>query len=886
MLKNSKILILILTALITLSVGSFAFAQDNLGLNQAANIGLSTPAESDLRMVLVNIIRYLLGFVGIIAVAVVLYAGFLWMTSTGRPDQLIKAKKMLTGGMVGLIIILSAFAIVTFIVNLFEGGGGLGRSGRPDGPGYGIGALGACAIESVYPAPGQVDVPRNTSIIVTFKKDVDADTICDDDNDNDLCDNNESIIPENIHIYQSAQGNSCQWATDHYENCVGTNVGNVNVTQTGANDRTFVFDPIPLLGNPTSNTKYSVRLDEAITDTDGNSIFDDCKNIDSMIWSFDVSNRLDLVPPQVKENGVIPVPDSTKDQRVESVAVAAVGRITVSELPQAEIVAAAVYDSGSGVAAVDGLVIDPNNSEEGLVDVNLPGGGDGVTAQLSRKGTSILLGSATFNGQTVVFPGYFTLTAENDVAAGNLWTINLTARKTSDTLTVGSVTYHFVPAGTTVEADDGLINTNTDINTVASNIYNKINGDIQVVGATNPGAPSPIIDLKANSLGVAGNSIQLWTNNSDLFTFDPMHDGADSEITMVTESGGIKDEPRNVTIRIDFNEAISPVSVSGDSTDVSDVIQVRCLSGSCTEGIFVCGANTCVNGHFEVSNQYQTIDFTSEIECGVNSCGEKIYCLPSNSHLEVWMQAASLEDCVDNGNCLSKQDFNTCSNLGATAIGNHCNNGTNYYSYSVDMDGIMDTANNSLDGNRNNYADGQVSDYEQNPPEVVADGDNYKWNFWVSDLIDTVPPIINDISPGINDSDAELDVPIEVEFSKPMLSSSLKTGQSKSRVGEDLITHRHINLWAYNNRATGYWVTNKINLDENDYPDTTTVYINHSLFGPLLTYRTQIGSGVLDIYQNCFRPAEDARAEADECTGDDFNSCCDGEEDITDRCDD
>jgi len=45
--------------------------------------------------------------------------------------------------------------------------------GPEPGPGFGIGALGVCSVEAVYPELNQADVPRNTSIIITFKEEVD-----------------------------------------------------------------------------------------------------------------------------------------------------------------------------------------------------------------------------------------------------------------------------------------------------------------------------------------------------------------------------------------------------------------------------------------------------------------------------------------------------------------------------------------------------------------------------------------------------------------------------------------------------------------------------------------------------------------------------------------
>lgn len=93
-----------------------AMAQPNLGLNYAENFDLVTTDE-DPRDVAVNIVRYLMTFLGIIAVVIILYGGFKWMTAAGNEDDVATAKKIIAAGAIGLVVILSAFAIVTFVLD-------------------------------------------------------------------------------------------------------------------------------------------------------------------------------------------------------------------------------------------------------------------------------------------------------------------------------------------------------------------------------------------------------------------------------------------------------------------------------------------------------------------------------------------------------------------------------------------------------------------------------------------------------------------------------------------------------------------------------------------------------------------------------------------------
>ncbi|MCK5481702.1 MAG: hypothetical protein KAJ06_11165, partial [Gammaproteobacteria bacterium] len=114
--KLIKFSIFAIIALTLFTAVDFALAQD-IGIDYAGNIGLQEASETDAKTFIVNIIKYVLTFLGIIAVVMVMYGGFIWMTSNGQPDRIQKAKNTLIAAVIGLIIVLSAFAIVTFIAN-------------------------------------------------------------------------------------------------------------------------------------------------------------------------------------------------------------------------------------------------------------------------------------------------------------------------------------------------------------------------------------------------------------------------------------------------------------------------------------------------------------------------------------------------------------------------------------------------------------------------------------------------------------------------------------------------------------------------------------------------------------------------------------------------
>jgi hypothetical protein len=66
------------------------------------------------------ILNATLSVLGIILLIIVLYAGFLWMTAGGNEKSVEKAKDMLVNAVVGMILLVSAYAIAQFVVTQFS----------------------------------------------------------------------------------------------------------------------------------------------------------------------------------------------------------------------------------------------------------------------------------------------------------------------------------------------------------------------------------------------------------------------------------------------------------------------------------------------------------------------------------------------------------------------------------------------------------------------------------------------------------------------------------------------------------------------------------------------------------------------------------------------
>ena len=212
-----------------------ALAQASLGLEVPAATGLGTVGLPEL---IVRIVQVLLGFLGIIAVIVMLYGGYVWLTAGGSADKVSIAKRILINGTIGLVIILAAFAIVTFVINQMMGvTGPESLACEPIGEvescsnigncvrerecldnGQGVGVWGSCYItnlpcnqeynpgSSFYPQniqpQGQLSI-KNVVVQVSFNKNVDPGSVI----------NPPSGFPQSLRVLKEISSGNYEEAT-------------------------------------------------------------------------------------------------------------------------------------------------------------------------------------------------------------------------------------------------------------------------------------------------------------------------------------------------------------------------------------------------------------------------------------------------------------------------------------------------------------------------------------------------------------------------------------------------------------------------------------------------------------------------------------------------
>jgi hypothetical protein len=279
---------------------------DIYGVNDLNNVNLGT---KDLRTTVAGIVNIILGFLGILATLLILYGGFIWMTSQGSSDKIDKAKKIIINGVIGLIIIFSSYAIARFVLkegyNVF-----FNTTGGTTDPYSGGTGLGGGILESHYPARNAQDVPRNTNIYVTFR---------------------EPLNIDNTFILDAADCNT-DYVDAEYTHCVDNDYIKLFPDTGGApnlisgrdimvkydlTQKVFEFNPygnsaLNHLGNDNAAVLYKMVLNGLKTST-GKSAF----SLGFYDWNFTVSNELDLVAPRI--TSVLPPPASTNNPRNSTV---------------------------------------------------------------------------------------------------------------------------------------------------------------------------------------------------------------------------------------------------------------------------------------------------------------------------------------------------------------------------------------------------------------------------------------------------------------------------------------------------------------------------------------------------------------------------------------
>jgi hypothetical protein len=345
----------LLSVLACLFVAGFLFTQntfaqappvaENYGLDSGfTSVGVQT--DTDLKSIIASIINIVFGFLGILAVILIIYAGYLWLTAGGNSEQVEQAKKILQGAVIGLAIILSAWGIAAFIIRQLSDA--TGTSGGPGGGGTILppdGTVGAFVVQSIetshLPGPSNQDVYRCSKIQPQF---------------------NHYI---NSAKFESLKGGETLTVKKETSPGVFVNEGTVEVS---LRNNVISFKRTDGQGKWGATSDYEVRLDETLENTRTQQLSTNCADCDGdrdgyNFWSFSTGTiddeddpTLDMTYPTTGDTSV---PLSTIFSLEFSEAIDIESVVTVGgELEIANIALQRKLPGGSFEAAIPGNAFD------------------------------------------------------------------------------------------------------------------------------------------------------------------------------------------------------------------------------------------------------------------------------------------------------------------------------------------------------------------------------------------------------------------------------------------------------------------------------------------------------------------------------------------------
>ncbi len=313
------------------------------------------------------------------------------------------------------------------------------------------------------------------------------------------------------------------------------------------------------------------------------------------------------------------------------------------------------------------------------------------------------------------------------------------------------------------------------------------------------------------------------------FEVSTVIDNTPPRIVSVVPSANAEYAP-NIVVQMHFDKALNPISASGLVRDGGGFQNVE-VSATPLQGT----GSTRPSGLFTLSNHFRTIEFVTNVSCGVNSCGRQVYCLPFSSTIGVRAKAASLSQIPPQARIIQ-------------------NGGASIY------DGIVDYVGNSFDGNDDGIAQGPGQD-------------DYSWRFRTDARPNLTPPTIRAVVPAVRASNIALDASVHADFDSLLQTSTLSSDTVRLRTNEPEEL-----------RDTFWWTVDMAPLradgglaQSGDRATQSRTRIGHRPFSPMQTvpdgtispeYAPFVTSDVQNVYQNCFVPASSAR-----CTGSPY--CCD-----------
>ena len=108
------------SVLMFLNRATFAETAAEKAQGKVTTIGGNVGATDNLDSLIQKIINAVLTIIGIVAVVMIILGGVNYATSQGDPSKVKKAKDTILYGIIGLVIVIMAFAIVNFVLDSLQ----------------------------------------------------------------------------------------------------------------------------------------------------------------------------------------------------------------------------------------------------------------------------------------------------------------------------------------------------------------------------------------------------------------------------------------------------------------------------------------------------------------------------------------------------------------------------------------------------------------------------------------------------------------------------------------------------------------------------------------------------------------------------------------------
>ncbi|MBI4276418.1 Ig-like domain-containing protein [Candidatus Uhrbacteria bacterium] len=267
-----------------------------------------------------------------------------------------------------------------------------------------------------------------------------------------------------------------------------------------------------------------------------------------------------------------------------------------------------------------------------------------------------------------------------------------------------------------------------------------------------------------------GSVLPVGSQYQWTFTTGTALDALPPRIVAVRPTTGGTGAP-NSAVQVIFSEPIDPTTVG--------------LTTRGKSGLTLLRDTTPIEGSWILGPDGTVAEFLATKECGTNACGVPMYCLPEGAVLTVVVNPATVA--ADPPHAVRP------------------------------FDGIVDMAGNSLDGNGNGRAEGA--------------SDTLKSSFTTLPTIDRTAPFIVDVRPGREATLVGPTTPVEILFSKPILTQSVHAGSLSIEGWDAPLTYRFA-----------------------DAGGRTRVSIDHDPFPADRLIAPVISGAIQDTTQNCYQP--------------------------------